>query len=44
MGLFKMNILEEFLEIGSMDRVYLESMRVYENRKNTRSDDDGQEH
>jgi len=35
MGLFKMNNLEEFRQIESMGRVYLESMRVYGDIKNT---------
>ncbi len=35
MGLFRMNNLEEFREIESMGRVYLESMRVYGDIKNT---------
>ncbi len=34
MGLFRMNNLEEFREIESMGRVYLESMRVYGDIKN----------
>jgi len=33
--LFKMNNLEEFRQIESMGRVYLESMRVYGDIKNT---------
>ncbi len=33
MGLFRMNNLEKNRQIRSMDRVYLESMRVYEEIK-----------